>query len=485
MELEVRPTLIGVGKACIEVSVTERGVPVDAELRILGCGIEESYHVAGKKTTIEINTTVPGILTLIATNPLYASATAIIKVVASFDDLKSKCLRNDEVRCDWNTLHGYLLDNTVSNNWWQLTKGQRISILNKILTELFPYAVEYICEGKDNCEGGEGSYKTAVCLHNSAIRVTRLGSPVYNDKKLYYNTRQDHKTDICFGLEYYNLPAYCAGVFGHEIAALQIGENPDEPSSWRLFQYRDFDIKPGDWNMPYINPISVLEIEKLRGICIGDGIGLDTEVYKTFVFEPEGELRAPKPIVLYLKITPNPTDISVPGSLTQENDTFITHTSEGIFPVWISFDDGSEWYEVLSVSETHVGKIFVGTWPPKTIAYEKTATFTVDDKIIAITVGPGEIHDTKLSIYIQDSNGNTLTKAYVGDTVYVVGTLRDVETGELLQGEEIHLYKNSTNTNLSDVTDEHGRYSIPYTVVASDYPSVTFKTKFEGGGGEE
>ena len=95
-----------------------------------------------------------------------------------------------------------------------------------------------------------------------------------------------------------------------------------------------------------------------------------------------------------------------------------------------------------------------------------------------------EAHDTELTIDIRDADGNPITEAYVGDTVYVVGTLRDAETGELLQNAEIHLYKDGTNTGLSDKTDERGEYSIPYTVVEADYPSVTFKTRFEGARGE-
>lgn len=91
-----------------------------------------------------------------------------------------------------------------------------------------------------------------------------------------------------------------------------------------------------------------------------------------------------------------------------------------------------------------------------------------------------EAHDTHLTVDIVDVAGNPITTAFVGNTIYISGQLSDMVTGELLTGATIKLFRNGVDIGLTDMTDESGVYSIAYTVVSGDVPSVRFKTKFEG-----
>ncbi len=89
-------------------------------------------------------------------------------------------------------------------------------------------------------------------------------------------------------------------------------------------------------------------------------------------------------------------------------------------------------------------------------------------------------HDTALTIDVVDELGNPITTAFVGDTICISGQLSDIVTGELLTGAAIKLYRNDVDTGLTDTTNESGVYSIPYTVVSGDVPTVRFKTAFGG-----
>ncbi|GAI43795.1 unnamed protein product [marine sediment metagenome] len=90
-------------------------------------------------------------------------------------------------------------------------------------------------------------------------------------------------------------------------------------------------------------------------------------------------------------------------------------------------------------------------------------------------------HDTALSIAITDEAGNPITESVVGETVYITGQLKDIVDDVALQGALITLYRNGVATANTDITeDASGIYSIPYTVVSADVPTIRFKTHFAG-----
>jgi hypothetical protein len=90
------------------------------------------------------------------------------------------------------------------------------------------------------------------------------------------------------------------------------------------------------------------------------------------------------------------------------------------------------------------------------------------------------VHDTALTINTTDVDGTPITEAFVGDTVYVVGELRDIDADTVLTDALIRLYRNGEETTLTDMTDASGIYSILYTVVSADAPNVALKTLFAG-----
>lgn len=101
------------------------------------------------------------------------------------------------------------------------------------------------------------------------------------------------------------------------------------------------------------------------------------------------------------------------------------------------------------------------------------------DVEIAITE---EAIDTALTIDISDVNGQPITKAKVGDIVYISGVLTATINGvpTPLPNMSVVLYRNNLETRLRDTTHNNGSYIIHYTVVVSDVPSAHLKTKFEG-----
>ena len=84
------------------------------------------------------------------------------------------------------------------------------------------------------------------------------------------------------------------------------------------------------------------------------------------------------------------------------------------------------------------------------------------------------IHDTALTIDITDAEGNPITTADHGDTIYITGELRDITDNVLLKNGTVELLVNGNPTGLTDITNADGIYSIPYTI----YETTKFKTNF-------
>jgi len=328
-----------------------------------------------------------------------------------FEDFKRDCLSNGEIICNWNTLHEYLIDKTVADNWWELTKEERVSICDACCQHWGDAWIEKIGYDSDGDGIPDKEETWTPCIRQAEIRYLIFNQKEYrqstdygNFSNCYYYIRDDGWHN--YEEEGYELPCHVVrGAFPsglHELNAIQIGKDESKIYNWYIFDCDHCNIKPG---------------HPLFDFYFGDGTSS---------------------ICILLE------------------DKFLEQYYSNHCVIRCKRkEDGATYYCIAEFENIQE-----------------------DDWIEEDT------HDTTLSIDIINANGNQITEARVGDTVYVVGTLRDAETGELLQNAEIHLYKDGTNTGLSDKTDERGEYSIPYTVVSADYPSVTFKTRFEGAEGK-
>lgn len=98
--------------------------------------------------------------------------------------------------------------------------------------------------------------------------------------------------------------------------------------------------------------------------------------------------------------------------------------------------------------------------------YSNVNTYTVESEPIP----------TALSIAIVNSAGNPITEATVGDKIYIGGKL--TASGAGVANQYVYLWRNGTKTVIKDATDANGVYSIAYTVVSGDVPTVKFQTSF-------
>lgn len=189
------------------------------------------------------------------------------RVEGSFDYFVATCLNAGRVSCDKKTMFGFLKTKDVARWWWDFTDEQRKTLAVWIIDEFAADTINYIRSGKPDCKGGEGEWKEAICLHNTMHRYVRLGDPAHLTNYLdYCYWSQDKQVEYCF-LESpltippygifkgcYGLPVHPAAVrgkhWGHSIVALQIKRDIKNFNSWRFFQYDDFQIKPGNWQMP-------------------------------------------------------------------------------------------------------------------------------------------------------------------------------------------------------------------------------------------
>lgn len=197
------------------------------------------------------------------------------------EEFREECLSDSKVICDKQTLHdNWLITKKLSKIWWLLTDEERNNVAGFIIRGWLFFTIPYQRRGRANCEGGTGEWKTAYCLNNAVIRYLRFGEgEKHYDKISHCYWSRDKETEYCFWKESYDLPVYLCCVvsegigYGHCICAFQIRKNPKEFSSWRFFQYRDDNIKLGDWQMPCrFNDQTIL-------ITIDDPFNLDCGSY--------------------------------------------------------------------------------------------------------------------------------------------------------------------------------------------------------------
>lgn len=196
---------------------------------------------------------------VIGTTPL----THTIDEAVGLAEFRDECLSGGNVVCSWDVLKTRLEDLTVSRIWWDLTRDERYSIAEMAIRNTLFYSIFYKRTGKPNCEGGEGELDRASCVNNAIIRCLKFGEfpdtvPYWspNADECYYR-QQPTSSEHCYVSNTpYKLPCHFVSrisefAIHHALAAIQIENNYGSLDNWIVFQYIDFDIKPGDKQMPY------------------------------------------------------------------------------------------------------------------------------------------------------------------------------------------------------------------------------------------
>lgn len=181
-------------------------------------------------------------------------------------EFRAECLSGGNVVCSWGVLKMRLEDQTVSRLWWDFTRDERYSIAENSVTNTFPSWIQNRRTGDPGCVGGVGDWSTAMCVPNTMIRCLKM----FKDP-----SPNDSDVDRCYWKDYagneqcflqpnpYELPCHTVScinhsrTYYHSLAAVQIDKNTDQLGSWCIFQYSDFDIKPGDRQLPYGSTISI------------------------------------------------------------------------------------------------------------------------------------------------------------------------------------------------------------------------------------
>lgn len=199
---------------------------------------------------------------VIGTTPLAYT----IDEAAGLAEFRAECLSNENVVCSWGVLKTRLEDLTVSRLWWDLTRDERYAIAEMAVKNVLFYYVKYGRGGKADCAGGEGEYIMIVCVQNAIIRCMKFGSTIEvtdmmtgNNDACYFKRSSSDVNETCYKQAQYNLPCHnisCHEHFGgvgfsHAMCGIQIVEGYDSLDNWAVFQYNEFDIKPGDDQMPY------------------------------------------------------------------------------------------------------------------------------------------------------------------------------------------------------------------------------------------
>lgn len=172
------------------------------------------------------------------------------------DAFRSECLSGGAVSCDWNTLHTRLINHGISKMWWFLTESERRSIAEMAIKNTMFYQISYRGKGEQNCGGATGFFLDRdPCIPNSIIRYLKFKTSGFSNVDVCYWKRSETSEEFCYRSDQtYQLPCYmvdCFGDgFGHTMCSIQVAQGTDDLNNWIVFNYADFDIKPGDYQMP-------------------------------------------------------------------------------------------------------------------------------------------------------------------------------------------------------------------------------------------
>jgi len=193
----------------------------------------------------------------------------------SLAEFRAECFDAGGIGCSWDVMKTRLEDRTVSQLWWDMTEMERRSIAEMAIKNTLFYTLRYGRSGKPDCEGGVGDVMGIVCVQNGSIRALKFGSYSVGGDSCYYR-RSSTSGEFCYVPEIqYGLPCHMvtcttyAGVdrgFGHTICSIQVVDKTDSLDNWILFQYADFDIKPGNWQIPADEYDLCIKISRLIGL---------------------------------------------------------------------------------------------------------------------------------------------------------------------------------------------------------------------------
>lgn len=199
----------------------------------------------------------------------YVGRTPMTYSVDTKVDLKGfrdENLSGGHVVCTREVLKSRLEDKTISRLWWLLTEQERRSIAEHAAMDTFPRAIPYKRKGNPNCRGGVGEWGEATCVPNSIIRCLKIfGNPAPSESDADQCYWKDYSGDenCFFQNDPYNLPCHTVSClsddrsFCHALAAIQVNLDTSSLNSWCIFQYTKFDLKPGDYQLPYGSTISI------------------------------------------------------------------------------------------------------------------------------------------------------------------------------------------------------------------------------------
>jgi hypothetical protein len=196
---------------------------------------------------------------VIGTTPL------TIPIEISLETFRAECLSNGVVVCDWNTLQARLVNHDVSRFWWLVTEQERRSIAEVAIKNTLFAVITQKRKGHSDCNGGIGEWGSIVCVGNAMIRYLTFAKPMNQMDTCYWRYRQD-APEVCFAAnDTYQLPCFMANCrkispqFGHAMCAIQVVQGIDSLDNWIIFQYREFDIKPGSGQMPTGSSVDIVD----------------------------------------------------------------------------------------------------------------------------------------------------------------------------------------------------------------------------------
>lgn len=167
---------------------------------------------------------------------------------------------NKVARASGRQLYAYLQEGVVADVWWDLSEHHRERIAGMVIRY---WGLDVATSYKWYCEDVNGILqwreRGADCSVNAVVRVAAIGSQnVCTCGEYYY--ADDSWNDFC-GLSF-GLPCYIAHVdtIGHALAAIQVGDNFNDFDSWIFFQYRDANIRVGNWQMPRGSTVEIFEV---------------------------------------------------------------------------------------------------------------------------------------------------------------------------------------------------------------------------------